>query len=82
MTYALIFIRNAAKDHHMKLALTIALVTALQALILATPALAQSGHSNTVRIPPVVIVARAAARPGACYVRPLLQGSGNVRICG
>mgnify|MGYP001585295629 CR=1 FL=1 len=68
--------------HLIKLCLgTLALVT-LQALILATPALAQDRRAVTVRIPPVVIVGRATRAPGACYTRPLVQGSGNVRVCG
>ncbi len=83
----------------MKLALTIALVTALQAIILATPALAQSGRPHVVHLRPILITGRTTAPrdatdepaagigeqqhdAGDCYTRPLVQGSGSVRVCG
>lgn len=65
-----------------KLALTIIATIALQSLILATPALAQSGKPHVVRLPPTIIKARPTLPQAGCYTRPLLQGFGNVRVCG
>ena len=61
----------------MKLSLVIAAAVALLATIIATPALAvetpQIMPWGTVIMPPAVVK--------ACAKRPLVQGSGSVRIC-
>lgn len=65
-----------------KLCLGILALIALQATILATPALAQAGKPHVVRLPPQTVKARPTLPQAGCYTRSLDQGSGSVRICG